>query len=141
MRRAAHETLEKALGKSLWEKRVWSSNPKVSGGPLTMHLYYALVLCTRAAEITLHLAIEDFNASDGWLVCFKTRHGLVFRSVCGESEAVDVAVCTVWQIKKLQDILEKYEAQDIYNVDETGLFLKLLPAKIILRMKCARVEN
>lgn len=72
-----------------------------------MHLYYALVLCTRAAEITLYLAIEDLNASDGCLVHFKTRHGLVFRSGCRESAAVDDAVRTDWQTKKLPDILEK----------------------------------
>ena len=33
----------------------------------------------------------------------------------------------VWKDGKLQELLKKYEPQDIYNVDETGLFWMLFP--------------
>lgn len=83
------KTLEKAS--LLWVKRVQSSNLPMNRP----------VLHTKAAEIALNLAVEDFNASDDWLACFKTKHGLVYRSVCGESVIAGVPMRTDWQTKKL----------------------------------------
>ena len=48
-------------------------------------------------------------------------------SKAGESAGVDQEIVCVWKDGKLQELLRKYEPQDIYNVDETGLFWMMLP--------------
>lgn len=119
MRLADHEDLEKAL--FLWFKRARSSNLPVTGP----------ILEEKARDIALQIGIEDFKFSDGWLSRFKKRHGLVFRTIAGESAAVDLNVCADWQQQKLQDVLSTYKPSDIFNVDEMALFYKLLPNKTL----------
>ena len=36
-----------------------------------------------------------------------------------------------WKKKKLPDILSHYDASDIYNVDESGIFYQCLPNKTV----------
>jgi hypothetical protein len=43
-----------------------------------------------------------------------------------ESAAVDMNAMDIW-LKRLLELLEGYEAWDIYNTDETGLFFHFLP--------------
>jgi len=64
-----------------------------------------------------------FKASDGWLASFKKRHQVAWNSVCGEAASVNQQTVEEW-IVKLASIIEGYEPQNIFNGDETGLFLK-----------------
>jgi len=75
------------------------------------------------------LNVVDFKASDGWLSSFKDRHGIVFKSVQGEAAAVNLERVEEWRHDVLRDLLIQYPPQDIFNVDETGLFWRLLPDK------------
>ncbi|CAG5040936.1 unnamed protein product [Parnassius apollo] len=59
---------------------------------------------------------------------FKKRNGIVFKAICGESNAVDVNKCSQW-IEDLPVLLRNYSADDIFNADEAGLFYKCLPNK------------
>ena len=56
----------------------------------------------------------------------------MFKAVCGEVKSVDSdsSDMTGWK-DRLSVILKSYHANDIYNADETGLFLKLMPDKIL----------
>ncbi|XP_025416874.1 tigger transposable element-derived protein 6-like [Sipha flava] len=72
--------------------------------------------------------LNDFKASNGWLEKFRKRHNISYKSVCGEASAVDRIAVDDWK-KKLPNIIDKYEKRDIFNADETGLFLKVLPNK------------
>jgi hypothetical protein len=77
------------------------------------------------------LEIEDFEASDHWLENFKARHSIKFRSEQGEAAAVDLEVVENWQQTVLREALAKYAADDVFNVDETGLFWRVMPNKTL----------
>jgi hypothetical protein len=71
-----------------------------------------------------NLGITNFQASEGWLEKFKKRHDLTFKKVCGESASVDPCISQDWK-NELIDLLVDYDARDIFNADETGLFLQM----------------
>ena len=72
---------------------------------------------------------EEWTCSSGWLSRWKVRHDIKYRSVCGENAAVDKEVCEDWKDKTSLPILERYDPNNIYNADETGLYWRLLPDK------------
>jgi hypothetical protein len=75
------------------------------------------------------LEIEGFKASNGWLDNFKERHGIVFKKVQGEAAAVDMEAVDNWRQDILIKLLTEYSPENVFNVDETGLFWKLMPDK------------
>jgi len=75
------------------------------------------------------LEIRDFKASEGWLSKFKERHGITFKSIQGEAAAVDLESVDKWRSDILRKCIVHYSPSDIFNVDETGLFWRLLPDK------------
>lgn len=83
---------------------------------------------SKAKEIADQLNYPDFNASSGWLERFKQRHNISFKSVSGEGASVNVDDVNSF-LSKLPDIIRGYEAKNIYNADETGLFFRALPDK------------
>lgn len=76
------------------------------------------------------LGIEDFEASSGWLDKFKNSHGITEKVVSGESVSVSETACDQWK-PKLQLILKDYQPDDLFNIDECGLFYKCLPNKTL----------
>ena len=52
------------------------------------------------------------------------KGGIVYKSVYGESAAVNQETVTDWIEYKLPKIIEKYKSRDIFNADETGLFYR-----------------
>ncbi|KAH8019706.1 hypothetical protein HPB51_021028 [Rhipicephalus microplus] len=84
---AQHVKLEKSL--LTWFKEVSAAGVNIDGK----------VLHEKADEITLALHIDGFQASGGWLHRFKTRHGLVYKSVCGEAKKADEIVVSDWLAK------------------------------------------
>ena len=80
----------------------------------------------------LGVAESDFDCSAGWLERFKSRHAIVFKRVCGESNdvATDSEALSDWK-RKLATILKDYLPSDIFNADETGIFYKLMPDKTL----------
>ena len=77
------------------------------------------------------LGIEGFKASDGWLDNFKERHSITFRIEQGEAAAVDLEVVQNWQQGILREKLTKYSPDDMFNVDETGLFWRIMPNRTL----------
>ncbi|XP_072143609.1 tigger transposable element-derived protein 4-like [Dermacentor andersoni] len=82
-----------------------------------------------AEELVLQLGVTDFLCSEGWLTRFKDRNGLVFRIIAGEAAAADATACRDLRAERLPEIMRQFKDDDIYNVDETALFFKLLPTK------------
>ncbi|CAF4683431.1 unnamed protein product, partial [Rotaria socialis] len=76
----------------------------------------------------------DFKASNGWLEKFRKRHGIQYRTINGESASVDPATVDEWE-KRLVVMIDKYNPNDIYNADETGLFFKALPNRSLVAAK------
>ncbi|XP_060851677.1 tigger transposable element-derived protein 4-like [Rhopalosiphum padi] len=74
----------------------------------------------------------DFGGSNGWLDRFRKRHGIVYRKICGEADAVDDNSIKSWKETILPNLLKDYSPENIYNADEFGLFFKLMPDKSLV---------
>lgn len=83
------------------------------------------ILC-KAKEFALLLDVRRFEASNGWLTRFRDRHGIAWKTICGESKDADHEAARIWRDEKLRDIISGYSPDDIYNADETG---QILPIK------------
>ena len=60
----------------------------------------------------------------------KERKNISFKSVCGQSGSVYEQAAGVWKSEVLK-MIEEAPAEDIFNVDETGLFYKCTPSKTL----------
>ncbi|GFW65715.1 tigger transposable element-derived protein 6 [Trichonephila clavipes] len=85
LKHAKHEDLEKVLVE--WFQQARSNNYPLSGG----------VIMEKAKEIASHLNITDFCGSTGWLDRFRNRHGIVYRQISGEAEAVNEDDIYSWE--------------------------------------------
>ena len=86
------------------------------------------LLKSEAFEVAKTLGLNDFAASNGWMDSFASRHQLKFANLHGESAGVDPQVCTQWR-EQLHRICNGYKMEDIWNVDETGIFFRSVPTK------------
>ena len=84
------------------------------------------ILLEKASKFGADLGYPDFKCNMGWITTFKERHGIRFRAVVGEESAVDMSQVSEWHSNIFQNILQKYEAKNIYNCDETALFFKVI---------------
>ncbi|KAJ6639131.1 Tigger transposable element-derived protein 4, partial [Pseudolycoriella hygida] len=84
------------------------------------------IVQAKARSLAKLFNIQNFMASDGWLAKFKRRQNLTFKTMSSKSASVDDEAVDDW-FKQLPNILMDYDANDIFNVDETGLFFKCLP--------------
>ena len=57
------------------------------------------------------------------------RHGISFKEVSGESEKVTKEMTALWEETNVPTILARYQLNDIFNADESGLFYEALPPK------------
>ncbi|GFR83925.1 tigger transposable element-derived protein 6 [Elysia marginata] len=77
----------------------------------------------KALQFATDLGITTFVASNGWLQSFVKRNNLAFGKLCGESGDVDGDAVTACK-ERLPKLIEGYDERDIFNMDESGLFLK-----------------
>ena len=70
----------------------------------------------------------NFKSSNGFIERFKERRGIVYKNVCGKSNAVNCEIVQSWK-EKLPSLIEQYEPRNIFNANETGLLHKLQPDK------------
>lgn len=88
------------------------------------------LLQDKAKSFAVKLGLNSFRASDGWLSNFKKRHNLVFKKICGESASVGQEICLQWK-EKLLSLISPYDARNVFNADETGLFYECLPDRTL----------
>ena len=132
MRTSKYEDIEEALFSWLKEKR--ALNIPING----------TILMRKAENLPVLLGynLDEFKISSGWLDRFKIRHNISFNEMSGESAKVSNESIVEWN-KKLEVYVVGYKPEDIYNVDETGLFYKIKPNKTmqIKRDKCFNGEK
>ena len=85
------------------------------------------LLKAEALAIAKELKLNDFTASNGWLDSSSTRHQLRFSTLHGESADVE-NVCNQWR-DQLPRLCAGYALEDIWNVDEIGIFFRSVPNK------------
>jgi hypothetical protein len=82
---------------------------------------------------TLSISDSDFKASWQWLSHFRTRQGLQKMLLHGEGAEVDKNDLELLSaLEELYSIIAQYDPENVYNMDETGLFFRLLPKYSIL---------
>ena len=83
----------------------------------------------KAKQFAVKLEItDDFTMSNGWLQKFKHRYGIKSWIKHGEKGSVDETVITA-ALPDLRQKLSAYPPDCVYNMDETGLFFRMLPSR------------
>lgn len=124
IKQVTHPEMEKAL--YLWFLQEREKNMVV----------FNKLLATQAKVFHSQLCqIESckFSASDNWLNCFKHRRGLRYLKICGEQLSADKRHIEFFKEKVKQIIGDmQLSIHQIYNMDETALYYKLLPSKTLV---------
>nr|XP_020827544.1 tigger transposable element-derived protein 1-like isoform X2 [Phascolarctos cinereus]XP_020827545.1 tigger transposable element-derived protein 1-like isoform X2 [Phascolarctos cinereus]XP_020827546.1 tigger transposable element-derived protein 1-like isoform X2 [Phascolarctos cinereus]XP_020827547.1 tigger transposable element-derived protein 1-like isoform X2 [Phascolarctos cinereus] len=76
---------------------------------------------------------ETFGASRGWFTRFKARHSLPNLGTSSETVSTDTEAAAKYP-EALRRVIEEggYTPQQVFNVDETGLFWKRLPDRTFI---------
>lgn len=83
--------------------------------PLTREL-----IQKRALDFAKDLNLPEFKASDGWFRNWRGRHG-IGKSMRLHGEAADVnLIAAEEELGKIRDLLEEYDLELIFNMDESG---------------------
>ena len=83
-------------------------------------------LTEKAKEIAERMGKSSFKGSRGWLEIWKKRYNVKQLKISGESDDVRRETMDSWK-ERLSEIIECYEKDDIWNMDETGFFWQALP--------------
>ena len=95
-------------------------------GEITNIVVTDAVLREKAKQFGAEFSIGDFRYSNGWLLRFKMRCGIIGQVICGESAGVDPEVISHGRERAINWI-KVYTLQDVYNLGETSLFFRMLP--------------
>jgi Tc5 transposase DNA-binding domain len=108
--------LDKAL-------QFWTSQAVAAGLPLS-----DMILQQKALEFAqmLNIGEDKIKFSNGWVWRFKERNGLKRVKFSGEANSAPIESLPEERVR-LCSILARYDKEDIYNADETGLFFRMEP--------------
>lgn len=84
------------------------------------------MLVEKAKVLSEQLNITDFSYSRGWIQRFKQRRDIKRKFYEGEADSADMNAVRSGR-DDLKQILAAYNPEDIFNLDETGLFYRLGP--------------
>ena len=86
--------------------------------------------------------VRNRQSSNGWLGCWKIRHSNKGLKLCGESVSVDDE-CIENYKQHLPDMVKDYNLEDMFNCDETGLYYRALPDKVlsVKGLPCKRTKQ
>ena len=82
-------------------------------------------------------SLDSFTASNGWLEKWKSCYGIRETRITGEADDVSASTVRSW-IEILPELVKGYKLGDIWNMDELGLFFKLLPDKGLIEKTKSR---
>jgi hypothetical protein len=106
--------------------QIWTSQAVAAGLPLS-----DMILQQKGLEFARMLNIEDqLKCTNGWVYKFKLRNGLQKIKLSGEANSAPIESLPE-ERARLHAILAKYDKEDIYNADETGLFFRMEPNQIL----------
>jgi len=110
-----------SVSQSLWRwyrtlQRVGGRHLPVSGG----------LLEARARQIATDLGVTGFKGSPYLIQNWAARHKLQNVTLWGQGGSADIEAVAA-SISEIRAQLEAYPAEQIYNMDETGLFYRCIP--------------
>jgi len=109
------------------ELSIWTDNLEKLGAIVNDNL-----IINKAMLIAKAYKINDFKGSVGWLLKFKSRHGLKLRRLHGESYVANPINVTEF-LDFLSSKINEYKPENVYNADETGIFYKIIPSKTVCK--------
>ncbi|XP_066984695.1 tigger transposable element-derived protein 1-like [Macrobrachium rosenbergii] len=85
----------------------------------------------------------QFSASKGWFAKFQKRYGLKSASLHGEAVSVDTVAAETYVNETFKKIISEveYQPEQVFNMDETGLFWKRMPSRTILFKEEAKASG
>ena len=106
-----------------WFKQVKNNGIPVSG----------LLLLAKADSLAAALGDSSFKVTGGFINRWKACHGTTLKKICVEECGVSRKVTENWLDTTLSELqnLHRFLLEDVYNLDETGLFYKLKPDKTL----------
>ena len=94
---------------------------------------------SRQVQVPVDWTNVKFTASNGWLHRFKKDNKLKSYKLYGESRLVDQHEVSLFvEFLRATIIMEDYRPEQIWNVDETGLFWKKTPDRTIASIEDSR---
>ena len=118
MRKPKFEAVEEALG--MWFQGMQAKKAIITDA----------ILLEKGKYFAERLNCEEFVGSSGWLGRFKSRNGISLKLLHGEGASIDSSVALNGR-SELRKVTSAYDPQDIYNMDETGLFYRMPPSKTL----------
>ena len=87
----------------------------------------------RALAVSQNIPEGDFVGSNGWYHRFRKRWDIGATFLYGEGGEVDKDDPVLLEkLRQLETMIKKYDNDNIYNMDETGLFYRLIPRYTLL---------
>lgn len=90
------------------------------------------IIHKKIKEFAVQLNVKEFKNSKGWLQKFKKRNSFQLKKLYGETCEVNETDLLPF-LKVFQEKSKIYSLDHIYNMDETGLFYKLIPSKTVTK--------
>ncbi|CAG8762761.1 5045_t:CDS:1, partial [Acaulospora morrowiae] len=88
------------------------------------------ILKVKAQEFADKMNINDFKASPGWVTNFKKHHN-ISQFICqGETNSAPLENLSRFR-NELQQLIQLYPIENVFNCDETALFYRLNPIKTL----------
>ena len=86
----------------------------------------------KADEFARKLGVEDdWKSSEGWLIRFKKREGLVHKKLHGEATDADVTEKENWITTVWPRLFQQYGEEDIFNAEQTGIYFCAMPNSML----------
>ena len=70
--------------------------------------------------------LDGIFPSRGWLETWKSRYGIRKTLITGEPNGIPATTKEAW-IERIPEVIKFYELKNIWKMDESDLFFKLLP--------------
>ncbi|XP_070593700.1 tigger transposable element-derived protein 1-like isoform X2 [Erythrolamprus reginae] len=88
-------------------------------------------------------APATFTASKGWFDRFQRRYGLKSVSLHGEAASADTGAAENFVRRIFKDLIAEggYRPEQVFNMDETGLFWKRMPSRTFLMQDEAKAPG
>jgi hypothetical protein len=86
------------------------------------------LILDKAREFAQTMGYKNFIGSNRFIDGLKKRNNINWIKMSGESDSVNPLVVQNWS-KKLKKEVQGFDEKDVFNLDETSLFYKLLPNK------------
>ena len=83
---------------------------------------------------------KNFTVSNVWLEKWKISYGVRERKVNGEAGEVAEYMVSAW-MERLVELTRGYELADIWNMDETGFFLRHCQRRVLPKRKVKPEEG